>query len=239
MLIYLLLLRVIAPVPKLQLTNLHQEQKPIDNIFTISKDDTTFINEWWDQPLTTALYDQQEKNCNLNQSIENNLRIRSRSATTPESAVIQQDGLPSSFSLYNLTEEDHGQSLLLTKAFVYQSPATRNKESLVDQQEKYNNSVGLVNPFHSPSDESEDDDDSDELDSPFADDYHTTNNKPNSYRIPPPPVPAQLTKPLFLKYTRNNNFPKRSQSTRESTKKKQVYQHQRHKSISSNYHFKY
>ncbi|KAI8888337.1 hypothetical protein K501DRAFT_24418 [Backusella circina FSU 941] len=195
------------------------------------------MNKWWDPSSTTTLHSPQVGNWCENQSIETNSRIRSRSATTPEPAAIQQDVLPSSFSLYNLTERDHGQSLLLTKAFVYQSPSTRNKELHRRQQEQYNNSSELVNPFQSPSDDSEDDDDSDKLDSPFADDYYTTNNKPNSYMIPPPPVPTQLTKPAFLKYTRNS-FPKRSQSTKETKKKKQVYQHQRHKSISSNYYFK-
>ncbi|RCH91760.1 hypothetical protein CU098_010404, partial [Rhizopus stolonifer] len=97
----------------------------------------------------------------------------------------------SSLSLHELSNA--GKSLLLTQEFVYQSPSTRKQEL----------PQSMNNPFHS------------EVCSPFDDQNDSEenvleptpilphNNKPNSYLIPPPPVPDQATKPAFPKYTRN------------------------------------
>ncbi|KAI9279374.1 hypothetical protein BY458DRAFT_452309 [Sporodiniella umbellata] len=97
----------------------------------------------------------------------------------------------SSLSLHELANT--GNSLLLTQEFIYQSPSLR-KQELVQS---------INNPFHSdicsPFD---DENNSEELDlesSPIL----THNNKPNTYLIPPPPVPKQSTKPTFPKYVRN------------------------------------
>jgi hypothetical protein len=64
-----------------------------------------------------------------------------------------------------------------------------------------------------------------EDDNPFTD----KNSKTNIHDVLPPPVPSQLTKPSFPKYTRTNNYVlKRSQST--GLKKESAVKHHRHKS---------
>ncbi|KAI8882238.1 hypothetical protein K501DRAFT_285980 [Backusella circina FSU 941] len=133
---------------------------------------------------------------------------RSRSAGNASDLIqdFDQEALQSSKSSLSLADmADTGQSLLLTQKFVYQSPSLRNRES-------------INNPFNTMAVV-------DDGDNPFTD----KNSKPNLGDVLPPPVPSQLTKPSFPKYTRTNNYVlKRSQST--GLKKEIMVKHQRHKS---------
>lgn len=162
---------------------------------------------------------------NVIQLEEKHTHSRSRSAGTVNEFInnpYQQEEevqLASSRSSLSLHELNTGQSLLLTQKFVYQSPSVRN-------QELQDNS----NPFNIPIKEEEED-----ITSPFDDtnQQDDINYKPNTFSIPPPPVPNQLTKPAFPKYTRTNTFLiKRSQST-AADKKHNTTKHQRHKSTSA------
>ncbi|KAF7725988.1 Epidermal growth factor receptor substrate 15 [Apophysomyces ossiformis] len=96
---------------------------------------------------------------------------------------------------------DTGQSLLLTKKFVYNPPKS-------------------TNPFD--NEYADEDEPTEEYRSPFEDQDllsvftppRRPNDHPNTDNIPPPPVPAQDTKPAFPRYARNvpTSLLKRSQS---------------------------
>lgn len=156
---------------------------------------------------------------NVVQLEEKYTHSRSRSAGTVNEFIHnpyqhQVEELTSSRSSLSLHELNTGQSLLLTQRFVYQSPSVRHQEI-----------SDTSNPFNSLKEE---------ITSPFEDETIDINDKPNTFSIPPPPVPNQLTKPAFPKYTRTNTFLiKRSQSTAADRRQTTTSKHQRHKSTSA------
>ncbi|KAI7876152.1 uncharacterized protein EV154DRAFT_68389 [Mucor mucedo] len=156
---------------------------------------------------------------NVVQLEEKYTHSRSRSAGTVNEFIHnpyqqQVEELTSSRSSLSLHELNTGQSLLLTQRFVYQSPSVRHQEI-----------PETSNPFNPLKEEI--------ITSPFDDETIDINDKPNTFSIPPPPVPNQLTKPAFPKYTRTNTFLiKRSQST-AADRRQPTTKHQRHKSTSA------
>lgn len=165
---------------------------------------------------------------NVVQLEEKHTHSRSRSAGTVKEFIhnpyqqVEDQQLASSRSSLSLHELNTGQSLLLTQRFVYQSPSIRHQEL---QEEVTNPFNPVKEDMTSPFDDEKSIDDEKSV----GDDH--INYKPNTFSIPPPPVPNQLTKPAFPKYTRTNTFIKRSQSTVD--KKHNTIKHQRHKSTSA------
>ncbi|KAI9261333.1 hypothetical protein EDC94DRAFT_694490 [Helicostylum pulchrum] len=200
-----------------------QQQQPIRPIMTNAAASTNAIT-----PITPKII----------QSDEKYTHGRSRSAGTvnefihnPYQQVVEEAQLASSRSSLSLHELNTGQTLLLTQKFVYQSPSMRNQE------------LAASNPFNIPSAPPVDEPSplppsEEDICSPFDDtnSEDQINYKPNTHSIPPPPVPNQLTKPAFPKYTRTNTFLiKRSQSTAADRKPTTSStptsrKHQRHKS---------
>ncbi|KAG2235234.1 hypothetical protein INT48_004701 [Thamnidium elegans] len=169
------------------------EQQPIRPIITNAASTTAIT------PITPKII----------QSDEKYTHGRSRSAGTVNEFIhnpyqqVEETQLASSRSSLSLHELNTGQTLLLTQKFVYQSPSMRNQE------------LAASNPFNIPSAPPVEPS-TEDICSPFDDtnSEDQINYKPNTYSIPPPPVPNQLTKPACPKYTRTNTFLiKRSQST--------------------------
>lgn len=143
-----------------------------------------------------------------------------------------------STSSLSIQELNTGKALLLTQKFVYQSPSIRNQE--LSSSNPFNISSNTTTITTSTTTSLEDDgeekeEEEENICSPFDDknSQEEINLKPNTYSIPPPPVPNQLTKPAFPKYTRTNTFLiKRSQSTVADRKPITtiIRTHQRHKS---------
>ncbi|KAI9022770.1 hypothetical protein CLU79DRAFT_835134 [Phycomyces nitens] len=115
-----------------------------------------------------------------------------------------------SFERLNSTGIDTGQSLLLTKKFVYKPKSTN----------PFDNEYDEPTPKSTPRSPFDDN-------GPLGNDSTTSlssntssiatrqiNSNPNQQNIPPPPVPAQTTKPAFPRYSRNSqpSLLKRSQS---------------------------
>ncbi|KAG0182159.1 hypothetical protein DFQ29_005519 [Apophysomyces sp. BC1021] len=112
---------------------------------------------------------------------------------------------------------DTGQSLLLTKKFVYKPPKSTNPfdNEYTDEEEEDEQEVAAAAATTTVEP-------AEEYRSPFEDQDiisaftppRRPNDHPNTQNIPPPPVPAQATKPAFPRYSRNipTSLLKRSQS---------------------------